>query len=222
MKFSERTLTILKNFATINPSLVFKPGNELRTISPQKTIVAMATIGDEIPADACIYDMSRFLSTYGLFKDPDVEFEDNHFVITQNKSKTKYYYADKSMVISPPEKTIALPSVDVEVDLAWNDIKSVINAAGVLQLPEISFIGDGSTCSLKAIDTNNSTKDSFGIELGDTADTFQLTIKTENLKLIPQDYKVTLSSKGISKFESSDVTYFVAIESKTSKYTKGK
>lgn len=220
MKFSERTLNILKNFATINQSVVLKPGKQLRTISPQKTVMAIANIDDEIPSEACIYDMSRFLSTCALFGDPDIHLESNHFVISQGKKINKYYFADKSMVISPPEKEITIPSNDVEVNVEWADLQSVIKASGVLQLPEIAFDGDGETCTLKAIDSNNTTADSFGIELGSTADKFRLIIKTENLKLLPQNYKVTLSSKGISKFEGSDVTYFVAIESK-SFYNKG-
>lgn len=220
MKFSERTINILKNFATINQSVVLKPGKQLRTISPQKTIMAVANIDDEIPAEACIYDMSRFLSTYALFGEPDIQIASNHFVISQGKKSNKYYFADKSMVITPPEKEISIPSNDVEVNVEWADLQSVIKASGVLQLPEIAFDGDGETCSLTAIDSNNTTADKFGIELGATSDKFRLIIKTENLKLLPQNYKVTLSSKGISKFEGSDVTYFVAIESK-SFYNKG-
>ena len=220
MKFSERTLTILKNFATINPSIIFKPGKQLRTISPQKTVMAIATIDVEIPAEACIYDMSRFLSSYGLYSEPDIQFHGNHFILKQDKASSRYHFADKSMIIAPPEKEITIPSKDVEVEVAWSDLQSVIKAAGALQLPEIAFVGDGVTCSLKAIDSNNTTGDSYGIELGTTSDKFQLIIKTENLKLIPQSYKVTLCSKGISKFEGEHVTYFIAIESKST-YNKG-
>lgn len=220
MKFSERTLNVLKNFATINQSVVLKPGKQLRTISPQKTVMVVAQIEEDIPSEACIYDMSRFLSLCALFGDPDIQVESNHFVISQGKKKNMYYFADKSMVISPPEKEITIPSNDVEVDVEWADLQSVIKASGVLQLPEIAFDGDGETCTLKAIDSNNTTADTFGIELGATADKFRLVIKTENLKLLPQNYKVTLSSKGISKFEGAGITYFVAIESK-SFYNKG-
>lgn len=220
MKFSERTLTILKNFATINPSVIFKPGSELKTISPQKTVMAMANIADEIPSAACVYDMSRFLSIYGLYSDPNIEFESKNFIISEGKRKTKYVFADQSMVIAPPEKEIKIPSADVEVDVEWNDLQSVIKASGVLQLPEIAFVGENGTCYLRAIDSGNSSADTFGVELGDTSDTFQLIIKTENLKLLPQNYKVTLSSKGISKFEAADIRYFIAIESKSS-YKKG-
>jgi hypothetical protein len=220
MNFSERTLTIMKNFATINPSLIFKPGKELRTISPQKTVMAMAKIEDEIPSKACVYDMSRFLSVYSLYSNPNIEFEDKNFTISEGKRKTKYVFADASMVISPPEKQIDVPTKDVEVSIEWADLQSVIKAAGVLQLPEIAFVGKDGEVSLKAIDSGTPSADSFGIELGKTEDAFELIIKTEYLKLLPQNYKVTLSSKGISKFEGQDVTYFIAIESKSS-YKKG-
>lgn len=221
MKFSELTLTVLKNFATINPSIIFKPGKQLRTISPQKTVMAIANIDDEIPAEACIYDMSQFLSTYGgLFDSPDIDFKNNRFDITEEKKDQTFYFADKSMIIAPPEKEITIPSNDVEVEIEWSDLQSVIKAAGILQLPEVAFVGDGETCSLKAVDSSNASGNTFGIKLGATSDKFQLIIKTENLKLIPQKYKVTLCSKGISKFESERVTYFIAIESKST-YKKG-
>lgn len=220
MKFSERTLTILKNFASINPSVVFKPGKELRTISPQKTVVAIATIEDEIPAEACIYDMSRFLSIYSLYTEPEITFESKNFTISQGKRKTKYVFADPSMVIAPPDRQIKLATQDVSVDIEWNDLQSVIKASGVLQLPEIAFVGENGKCYLRAIDSGNPTADTYGIELNETSDTFQLIIKTENLKLLPQNYKVTLSSKGISSFESPDIKYYIAIESKST-YRKG-
>lgn len=220
MKLSEETLTIMKNFATINPSAVLKPGTEIRTISPQKTVMAIATIPDEIPSAACIYDTSRFLSIYSLFENPELQFEDKFFTISEgdNKTssrKTKYVFADVSMVIMPPEKEINIPSEDVKVSVPWNDLQAVIRAAAVLNLPEIAFIGENGTVFLRAVDSTNPTADSFGIQLADTADTFQLIIKTENLKLLPNDYDVTLCSKGISKFETTGLKYFIAIESKS-------
>lgn len=220
MHFSDRTLTILKNFATINPSVLFKPGKTLATISPQKTVMAMATTDDEIPAEACIYDMARFLSVYGLYTKPEIEFEEKWFIISEGKRKTKYVFADKSMVITPPSKEIKLPSNDVEVDVEWADLQSVIKASGVLQLPEIGFVGENGTCFLRAMDKSNPSADTFGVELGETEDTFELIMKTENLKLLPQNYKVSLSSKGISKFAGDGINYFIAVESKST-YSKG-
>lgn len=221
MKFSERTSTILKNFALINQSVIFKPGKELKTISPSKTVLAIANIEDEIPSKAIIFDINRLLSVASLVSsEPDYEFGEKSFTITDGSKKTRYGYADESMVISPPDKEIKIPDPDVEVSVKWDELNTVIKACSVLQLPEIAFIGDEGKLYLRTYNSENPKTDSFGIELGTTDDTFVLIIKTENLKVLPQDYKVSLSSKGISRFESNDIKYFIAVDSKSS-YKKG-
>ena len=220
MKFSERTLTILKSFATINRSIQMKEGNVLKTITPERTLIASATIPDTIPSEACIYDMSRFLSILSLYTDPDVEFHDKYFIISEGKRRTKYLFADVSMIHAAPDKEIKIPSSDVSVDVSWDDMQSVLKAAGVLQFNEVAFVGENGTCYLKAIDSTNEGTDDYGVEIGETNDTFKIIIKTDNLKLLPQDYRVTLCSKGISEFKGENVTYFVAIDSKST-YNKG-
>lgn len=220
MKISDRTLTILKSFATINKSIIMKPGNILKTVTPEKTLIAIANIEDEIPSEAVIYDLSRFLSILSLHQDPDVQFNDKFFTISEgNKKKTKYVYADQSMVISPPERELKIPSEDVKVDVEWADMQSVLKAAGVLQFDEIAFVGEDGKCFLRAIDSKNPSADAFGVEIGDTPDTFTIIIKTDNLKLLPQDYEVVLCAKGISYFKGTDVSYYVGIDTK-SKYER--
>jgi len=220
MKFSERTLTILKSFSTINKSILMKPGGVLKTVTPEKTLVASATIPDQMPSQACVYDLSRFLSILSLYKDPDVEFHDKYFMINDGRRKTKYVYADVSMIHAAPEKEIQLPSLDVVVDVSWEDLQSVLKAAGVLQFSEVAFVGTEGKIWLKAIDSNNQNSDDYGVEIGATSDEFKIIIKTDNLKLLPQDYKVSLCAKGISEFKGVDVTYFVAIDTKST-YQKG-
>lgn len=220
MKFSDRTLTILKSFANINKSILMKEGSVLKTITPEKTLIAIANIPDQIPAQACIYDMSRFLSILSLHEQPDVEFHDKYFIISEGKRRTKYVYADISMIHTPPDKEISVPSADVVVDVKWDDLQSVLKAAGVLQFSEVAFVGVDGKCFLKAIDSATENTDDFGVEIGETADTFKIVIKTDNLKLLPMDYRVTLCSKGISEFKGDDVTYYVAIDSKST-YNKG-
>jgi len=197
-----------------------KPGGVLKTVTPEKTLVASAVIPDQIPSQACIYDLSRFLSILSLYKDPDVEFHDKYFMINDGRRKTKYVYADISMIHAAPEKEIQLPSLDVVVDVSWEDLQSVLKAAGVLQFSEVAFVGTEGKIWLKAIDSNNQNSDDYGVEIGTTSDEFKIIIKTDNLKLLPQDYKVSLCAKGISEFKGTDVTYFVAIDTKST-YQKG-
>jgi hypothetical protein len=220
MKFSERTLTILKSFSSINKSILMKEGNVLKTVTPEKTLIAIAAIPDQIPAQACIYDLSRFLSILSLYKDPDVEFHDKYFMIKDGKQRTKYVYADISMIHAAPEKEIKIPSSDVVVSVSWNDMQSVIKAAGVLQFTEVAFVGEAGKIYLKAMNSAQENSDDYGVEIGETSDEFKIIIKTDNLKLLPQDYQVTLCAKGISEFKGSDVTYYVGIETKST-YKKG-
>lgn len=220
MKLSKETLTILTSFSLINQSILIKEGNVLKTISPQKTVMAIATVSDKFPVQAGIYSLSKFLSVYSLYSEPNLEFSDKYVSITEGKSKAKYFYADPSMIISPPDKEIKIPSSDVTVTVTAENLSKVLKASAAFSLPEIAFVGDEGKCFIKAIDSSNPSADSYGIELGETDDTFSLIIKTENLKILPLDYTVELSSKGISKFQSDAVTYFIAVESKSS-YMKG-
>lgn len=215
MKFSNETLTVLKSFTAINKSILLAAGSVIKTITPEKTLIAIANIQQEIPSDACIYDLSRFLSILSLYNDPDVEFFDKYFIISEGKRRTKYVFADLSMIHTPPEKDITIPSADVEVSVTADTLSSVLKAAGVLQFSEIAFVGEGGKCYLKAIDSANDNADDFGVEIGETADEFRIIIKTDNLKLMPIDYDVTLCSKGISQFKGEGVTYYVAIDSKS-------
>ena len=220
MKLSSETITILKNFSSINQSIIFKPGNVIKTISPQKTVMASATVTDEFPVEAGIYNLGRFLATIGLREAPELEFGESSVTITEGHSSSSVRYADASMIISPPDKEIKIPGVDVSVDVTSDQFKEVLNAAGVLGLPEVAFVGEDGVCYLKAIDSANPSADSHRIRVGETDDTFTLIIKTENLNILTGDYTVELSSKGISKFSGKNVTYFIAIESKST-YTKG-
>jgi hypothetical protein len=220
MKLSEKTLTILKNFASINKSIILRPGKVLKTNNSERTLVAIAKIDDLIDGNACIYDLSRFLSIHSLHNSPEITFNENHFIISDGKKKTKYMFADVSMVTSTFDRDIKIPSEDVIVNLSWNDLDSVIKAAGVLQFSEIAFIGEGGSCYLSAINSEDPSADTFGVEIGKTKDEFRIIIKTDSLKLLKRDYVVTIFSGGISKFASEDVTYYIGIDSKST-YKKG-
>ena len=216
MKFSNETISVLKNFSTINPGLVFKPGSVIKTMHPQKTVMASATVSENIEKVGRVFDLSRFLATLSLFDDPDVEFTEDKFIISSGKSKVSYTYAAEAMVISAPDKDIKFPTPEAVVTVKWKELDSVIKAAGILKLSEIAFISDGSTIALSAVDSKNPTADAYEIIVseGVTAPEFKMMIKVENLKLMPNDYEVSLSTKGLAHFKSSKVEYYIALEAK--------
>ena len=110
MKLSDSTVNLLKNFSNINQSILFKQGKSLRTISVMKNILAEATIDEDLPKDFGIYDLNQFLNGLSLYQNPDLDFlNDGYVVIKEGKSRSKYFFADPSVIVSPPEKSISLP-----------------------------------------------------------------------------------------------------------------
>jgi hypothetical protein len=213
MKLSARTLTVLKNFATINPSIQFNEGNVLRTISPNKTILAKATLADTVESTFAIYDLSRFLGVVSLFDEPVFELKEKLAVIKSQGRKVSYTYADPSNLVLPPNKEITLPSVDVSFKLTADQYSEIMKALGVMSFPDLVVAGEEGSIVLRATDTKNPSSDKYDIEVGQTDKTFSAVFRTENLKMLSGNYDINISSKGISHFKSDDVEYWVSIES---------
>lgn len=213
MKLDSRTTQILRNFSSINPSIAFKPGKSIATISPTKTILARATVAQEFSNSFAIYDLSRFLSTLSLFNDPEIDIQDKHLVIKQDSRKINYTFAEPSLIVTPPSKEIKLPNPEVQFSLKESQLQELLKVLSVLSLPDIAVMGDGENITLEAIDSKNPTGDTYSINVGETTDNFKMYIKTENLKVISGDYEVKLSSKGLSHFKGIDVEYWIAVAS---------
>lgn len=214
MKLSENTVNILKNFATINPSLLVHPGDVLTTMSPVKSIYAMATVEESFPTKFAIYELSKFLGITSLFKEPELDFGSGQLKIVSGRQTVNYTYADPSMIVAPdPNKSITFPAADIEFSISQEELQKVVRATGVLQLPDIAVTGDGTSILVTATNSKNPTTDVFSIEVGQTDKNFSMIFKVDNIiKLISGDYNVMISSKGLSKWITNKVVYYVATE----------
>jgi hypothetical protein len=213
MKLDQRTLQVLKNFSGINPSILFRPGNVVKTVTPTKTILAKATLEQEFSNTFAIYDLNRFLSVLSLFDDPDLEMGENSVVIRSGRKKVNYVYADQNTIVAPKEgKEINFPSSDINFELTNEAYSDVTKALGVLRQPEIAVVGDGNTITLQTVNSKDPTSDVYSVEVGETDKTFNCIFKAENLRLLPDTYQVDIASAGISRFKSNDVEYFIAVE----------
>jgi hypothetical protein len=212
MKIATNTINVLKNFAKINPSIVIQEGNVLKTMSPSKTIMAKAKVDTDFGQRFAIYNLDRFISTVSLFNDPEFTFTSRSVEISSENRKTSYVYADESNITKAPDREIALPSVDVSFTFTNEVLKDIEKACGVLSLPEIAVIGDGSTITINAIDSKLTAGDTYSVVIGQTDKAFKAIFKIENIKIIPGDYEVTISSKGISHFSGKDAEYWIAVE----------
>lgn len=224
MKLSNETVTVLKNFSTINQNLVIKEGTELTTMSALKNIVARATVKDTFPQEVAIYDLNEFLSALSLFEEPELDFKEK-FVVIRGKDKNNflnYYYSDPSVVTSP-KNTLTMPEPEVAFDLSSGKLAEVQRSAAVIGAPDMCLeAGDADWALIKVTDKKNLENHTFAVKVD--VDTFgnnnpyKFWYKVENLKLLGGDYSIKMSSKRISHFSNKNVPieYWIALEAETS------
>jgi hypothetical protein len=215
MKLSDKTLSLLKNFSGINQSILFKEGDKLRTISVMKNILAEATITETFPKDFGIYDLNQFLNGLNLHQTPELDFENDKYVmIREGKSRSKYFFADPSVIVTPPDKEILLPSEDVCFVLNTQQLDKLLKAAAIYQLPDLSAVGEAGVVKLVVRDKKNDTSNDFSIVVGETDSIFTFNFKVENIKILPGAYEVVISQKLLSQFTSTDrdLKYYIAME----------
>ena len=215
MNLSDNTLGILKNFAGINNSILVKEGNQLRTISVMKNILAEAEIPEDFPRQFGIYDLNQFLNGLSLHSDPNLDFsEPSYHTISEGRRKVKYFFADPQVIIAPPEKEITIPTEDVCFQLESITLEKLLKAAAVYQLPDLCAVSENGTIKLVVHDKKNDTSNVFAIVVGETDRNFSFNFKIENIKIIPGAYDVVISSKLLSRFVNNklNLTYYIALE----------
>lgn len=213
MKFDTRALTILRNFTTINESIVFNPGSIIQSISPSRTILVKAKINTEVPVKFGVYDLGRFLSSISLFNEPDIHVDGKSVVIAEGNEKLNYTASEPSLIMTPPDKNIQLQSVDVKFNLESDTLTRVMKALSIIGVPEIVFTGDGKNIYLEALNSRDQSASNYKVQVGETDKTFKFIFLAENIKLLPGSYEVSVSSRGISHFKGDDIEYWVSVES---------
>ena len=213
---SRPTIEVLKNFCSINKSIVIKPGNQVATLSINKNILAIADVEEQFDTQISIYDLGVFIGGLSLFNEPKIDTSQSNYITVSDergKSKTRYFYADPDVIVQPPEKEITLPSVDVEFNLSSNTLAQLQRAASVYALPDLCLYGFNGSLQLCVTDKENDTSNSYSVEVGETDDNqFCYCFKVENLKLLPGDYKVSISKQNVALFEGENIKYYIALE----------
>ena len=213
MKLSKDTVGLFKNFAGINSNLLLKQGNKLATISTQKNVMSDTVVAETFPADFGIYDLNEFLGAMSLFDDPDLEFSDKYVTIKEGGASIKYFAAEIGNLVVP-QKAIVFPEAEIEFTLTATMLNMIQKTASVLRATDLQIVGDGSKMVIQVGDKKNATGNTYNAQVGSTDKEFKVNLKVENLKMLPGDYLVSISSKKISRFKatSSELVYYVAVE----------
>lgn len=217
MKLSDNTLAVLKNFASINSGVVLSAGKTQKTISPEKSILVEATIDDDIPTQFGIYDLNQFLGNLTTLRNPELTFNKEAVTLDDGELSFDYRACSANLIITPPDKELVLKSVDVKFSLPNETLQKLIKVATMNGLPNLSVVGKNGALLLKIHERANDTSNSGTIKIGEYAgQDFTASFKTDNLKLLPNDYNVEIQKGAFAKFENASNTlkYFIALETK--------
>lgn len=219
MKLSEYTLTVLKNFSSINQGIVLGKGNVQKTISPEKSILVEAELEDAFPVKFGIYDLNQFLGNVTTLVDSDLSFTDKRVTMTDASDGTyiEYGACTEDVIISPPDKPLTLKDPEVKFELPNVVLSKLLKLASMNSLPNLSIIGEKNKLFIQTHEKSNDLSNRAKKEISQySGKDFIATFKVENLKLIPDDYKVELKLGAFAKFTSKTkkLIYFIALETK--------
>jgi hypothetical protein len=212
MKLSKETVNIFKNFAAINTNLLLTPGNKIATKSAKKTITGNVSVAETFPLEFGIYDLNEFLGALSLFTDPEIEFADKLVTIKENNDQIIFYKAEKGVLVYQ-EKEIVFPEVYVDFTLPANVLSNIQRTAAVLHAEVLTVIGKDGQLFVQ-VGKQKQEANSYQNIIGTTDKTFKVNVLIEHFKMLPGDYQVTISSRKISRFQSttSDLVYHLAVE----------
>ena len=216
MNLTSDTVNVLKNFSDINQNILIKPGNKVQTISTMKNILAEAEVTEKFESEFAIYDLPEFLRSVEMFDKPNLNFNGGSNVTIKDEKSAqaiKYFFADKSVIVAPT-KSITMPDTFASFTIKKEDFEKLRKGITNLNLPDVVVKGNGKTVTLVATDKKNKSSNDYSNTIGETDKTFTAYFRAENLKLILDDYDVSISSQKISHFVNRNkaVQYWIALE----------
>ena len=212
MKISNDTLSLLKNFASVNTNILVRQGNTLSTVSAGKNIFARATVAETFDREFAIYDLNSLLGLLTLMEDTEVNFGDESITVSKDRSLFEYYYSDPEIIVGAPDKQIEVDEF-FTFDLSAEDLNMIQKAAGITAAPMMSVIANGSNATITVGDPATPKSNSFKQVIAETDKTFAAHLQIENLKVLPGDYRVIISQKKVIHMinTKTDVKYWLAL-----------
>jgi hypothetical protein len=220
--FSKNTLSILKNFSSLNSNLLVKPGNVIKTITPSKNGMAVATVEETFDTEFGIWDLNKFLGVISLFNSPNFSFGDKSVKIKNGGSSVVNYYYSEPRLLTVPTKDVNMPAVNVGINLSEKQFSELQKAASVMQLPDLSFTVDDTDIVAMVSDLSDPTTNTYKVVVDENwnGPDFMFNFKMENIRILPGDYQVNFAKNIVGEFVNKNISlkYWFAMEANTSKY----
>jgi hypothetical protein len=229
MKLDPHFVEVLKNFATINSGMIFKPGNVLRTMSGTKTILAQAEVDVTFEKEFGVYDLNRMLALLSMNKGGnEIELEDHNLVFLGlgGKGKIRQRLTDINLLQAPIDptssKNFSVANYDVSFKLNQEVFTWIFNVSSILKCPHTAIKGEvGKPMTLHAIDVKGEIVDSAFVTLDEIAQKrFNVTLKNDNIRVVSGEYDVEVSKSGFALFtnKAKKIKYWIALENKSTSF----
>jgi hypothetical protein len=215
---SNQTKEVLKNYSTINGSILIREGSQLKTINVGENLISQYDCSEVFPQTFAIYDLNQFLAGLSLFQNPVLEFNNAEYLTIRGDGRSaKYYFSDPEITLkTAPDRKVNFPGADIEFSITSSELEALRKAANVYGIPDLVFKSSaGGTVSLNLCDRENETSNVYAQEiLGDNTGEYELTMKMEHVNLVPGNYDVKISSKLITEWKHSSLplVYYIALE----------
>ena len=230
---TKQTQAILRNFATINSSILFRKGSTIKTISVGENAVAEYECEEDFPQDFGIYDLLQFLQGIDLFTikdkasntpvvEPVLEFDNDSFVTIHGQGKSaaytaRYFFSSPEITLkAAPEKDINFPNADMEFSIDSDDLAALQKGAGAYKLPDLSFKSDeDGSIKLEVCDREDPTCNVYAQTIkGHASGSYELFMKMDNVRVAAGAYDIKISKNLITewKHKGLDLTYYIALE----------
>ena len=218
MKLSEYTLTVLKNFASINSGVVIRPGSLQQTISPEESILVKAELTDVFPSQFGIYDLNQFLGNVTTLNNPELTFTDKIVTLDDGAVQMVYFSCRPELIKSPPDKPFDLKNPDVTFDLTHAALSKILKLGSMNSLSHLSFTGAGNEIRMKVHDRKSDSSNFAATMISENTykEDFSESFVTDSLKMLQDDYTVEMKLGAFAKFtgKKTNIKYFIAFEKK--------
>jgi hypothetical protein len=217
IKISSETLSILKNFSSLNSNILIKPGNVIRTLAVNRGGMAEAVIDETFDTEFGIWDLDQFLGVVSLCNNPTFKFLEKKVEINSSTGSVfEYNYSEPRLLLVPSKQpTVPEPTATASIDYGiWSEI---IRAASVLKVDDISFINAEDGVTAVVTDLSDPTAHTYTVNLEGSSmnHTFEVNFKISNIKILQGSYKMLLSEGKMAVFQNTNLnlTYWFGAES---------
>jgi len=222
MKFTSNFLDILKHFKNINQNIYFREGNIQTSaiISSRDELLFFVRANTDVQIETpfAIGNLGKLITTLEMFNNPDITVEKDTLLIEEEGKTVNYKLSNPDCINyhKNPDKVQSFTG-GIDTSLTKDNINDILCMSKLFMAKHVTFFGRNGQFSVNIWNADNSSSDIGSIIIGTTDENFESTISSDNFKISPENYKLTIFRKPLIHLNNATYEYFIPIEANYSK-----